>query len=230
MGIDMSPIVPGVYAIPGLRMGRSYLVADRDGLMLVDSSSAGCSSRILQAIDAIGRRPEELHTIFATHYHHDHTGNVEALQRHTPAALAVHTEDAPYVDGRRQWELMHGALARLPFRPRPKRYALNVARELREGDVIDVAGGLEVIHLPGHTPGNSGLYSKALGIVFTGDALMNTLGLRQPLRVSTHDPEQARASVRKLAQYDFEHALPGHGHPILSRANDKIAEWAKDWT
>jgi glyoxylase-like metal-dependent hydrolase (beta-lactamase superfamily II) len=225
----MHPILPGIYTIPGLKTGRSYLLEDRDGLTLVDTSSQGCASKILAAIEAIGRKPEELHTIVATHYHHDHTGNVARLREQTRARLYVHAEDAPFVGGRRPWTEVHGWSAALAQRFGPKPYHLKVDDELREGDVVRSIGGLVVVHLPGHTPGNIGLLSREQGVVFTGDALMNVLGLRLPLAVSSHDMGQAKESVRKLAGFDFEHALPGHGEPILGRASTKIAELANRW-
>jgi glyoxylase-like metal-dependent hydrolase (beta-lactamase superfamily II) len=229
LGIDMRPIVPGVYPIPGLKTGRSYLLAASDGLALVDSSSTGRAERIIAAIEAIGRRPSELHLIFATHYHHDHTGNVAELSRRTGAELWVHADDAPYVDGRIPWERTAGVVYSLADRFLPAPYTLPVDHEMREGDTFPALGGLSVVHLPGHTPGNSGLYAAAHGIIFTGDALMNVLGLRLPLAAATHDIALAHASVRKLAGYEFEHALPGHGAPILSRASEKIREWSERW-
>jgi glyoxylase-like metal-dependent hydrolase (beta-lactamase superfamily II) len=225
----MHPILPGIYTIPGLKTGRSYLLEDRDGLTLIDTSTHGCATKILTAIEAIGRRPEELHTIVATHYHHDHTGNVALLRERTRARLYVHADDAPYVDGRRPWAEVHGWSSGLAQRFGPKPYQLKIDDELHEGDVIRAMGGLTVVHLPGHTPGNIGLYSREHSVAFTGDALMNVLGLRLPLAVSSHDMDQVKESVRKLARFDFEHALPGHGEPILGRASDKIAELASRW-
>ncbi len=225
----MHATLPGIYAIPGLKTGRSYLLADRDGLTLIDTSSQGCAAKIIAAIEAIGRRPDELHTIVATHYHHDHTGNAGRLREETRARLYVHADDASFVDGRRSWAEVHGWSGALAQRFGPKPYRLKVDDELHEGDVVRSPGGLAVIHLPGHTPGEIGLYSREHGVVFTGDALMNVLGLRLPLVVSSHDMGQAKDSVRKLARFDFEHALPGHGEPILGRASMKISELADRW-
>jgi hypothetical protein len=58
---------------------------------------------------------------------------------------------------------------------------------------------------------------------------MNAVGLRLPPSMSSHDMNQARATVRMLAGLEFEHALPGHGQPVMSRANEKLAQWARKW-
>ena len=36
--------------------------------------------------------------------------------------------------------------------------------------------------------------------------------------------DAARRSICQRAELDFDIALPGHGHPIIGRANEKIAE------
>jgi glyoxylase-like metal-dependent hydrolase (beta-lactamase superfamily II) len=229
VGVDLREVADGIYPLRGLKTGRAYLLADHDGFALIDTSTSGCAARILDAIDALRRPARELHTIVCTHYHHDHTGNVAALRERTGARLLVHVDDAPYVDGRTPWDLARGRLGGLVDRFGPKPYALRVDGELREGDVVPLAGGLEVVHLPGHTPGSIGLYARGRGLIFTGDAMMNILGVRLAPSMSTHDVEVARQSARKLASLEFEIALPGHGHPVVGRASEKISEWTAKW-
>lgn len=49
-----------------------------------------------------------------------------------------------------------------------------------------------------------------------GDAVFNLGGrLGPPLSLATPDPEQARASMRRLGELEYEHLLPSHGPPIL---------------
>ena len=224
----MDLLAPGVYAITGLKMGRSYLVEGDGGVALIDTSTSDVSARILDAIAASGRRPEELRAIVATHYHYDHTGNAGALRERSGAELCVHAADVPYVEGTTPWMASPppwGFLDR--FGPEP--YGLKVDRTLSDGDVLPFAGGLRVIHTPGHTPGHISLYAKEQRALFTGDALMNVLGLRLPMSMSTHDMEAARRSVRALTELKFDVALPGHGAPIIGHASEKIGEWAKAW-
>jgi glyoxylase-like metal-dependent hydrolase (beta-lactamase superfamily II) len=224
----MDPIAPGIYAIPGLKMGRSYLVEGDEGLALVDTSSSDVSARILDTIAAAGHRPEDLRAIVATHYHYDHTGNAAALIERTGARLCVHADDVPYVDGRTPWMPL-----RPPFsmfdRAGAAAYALKVDEVLHDGDVLPYAGQLRVIHAPGHTPGHIALHAAERGVLFAGDSLMNTLGLRLPMSMSSHDMGQARRSIARLAELDFDVALPGHGAPIIGRASEKIAEWSRRW-
>jgi glyoxylase-like metal-dependent hydrolase (beta-lactamase superfamily II) len=225
----MREVADGIWAIDGLKMGRSYLIEDRDTLTLIDTSSAPAAEGILDAISRLHREPRHLKTIVATHYHHDHTGNVATLVERTGATLCVHAAEAPYVDGRERRMAMKGPLG--SFAPKPERiqYSLTVDRLLQSGDTLEAAGGLRVIHAPGHTPGHIALHAPARSVLFAGDAFMNLLGLRLPPAMSSHDMEQARQSIQRLAELHFEVALPGHGSPILSRASEKLAMWTKRW-
>jgi glyoxylase-like metal-dependent hydrolase (beta-lactamase superfamily II) len=220
-------VVPGVFAIEGLKTGRAYLVeGEGRELALVDTSSRGPATRILAAIDEAGRRAEDLRVIVATHYHLDHTGNAEALRERTGAALYVHADDAAYVDGRLPWMRLRGPLGWVDG---AKPYALQVDRALRDGDELPFAGGLRVVHAPGHTPGHIALYAPARQALFAGDAIMNTWGLHLPPRASTHDMAEARRSLARLAELSFEVMLPGHGPPVLGRASEKLAAYARAW-
>jgi glyoxylase-like metal-dependent hydrolase (beta-lactamase superfamily II) len=75
-------------------------------------------------------------------------------------------------------------------------------------------GGARVVHVPGHTPGSIALYVPGRKLLFVGDAAAHTFGLRPPIGAFTEDHAQARASIRKLAELDFEVACFGHGRPL----------------
>jgi glyoxylase-like metal-dependent hydrolase (beta-lactamase superfamily II) len=225
----VTQIAPGIHAIEGLRMGRAYIVEGAREVILVDTSSAGVADRIGDAVTAVGRRLDELTTIVATHYHFDHVGNAADVRERTGAQLCVHEGDAPYVEAKRPWQTGTSGLAALFSRFAPKQTAIRVDRVLHDGDVVGDRPGLQVIHAPGHTPGHIALYSRHHRTLFTGDALMNVLGLQLPPSGSTHDMLEAKRSIQRLVELDFDIALPGHGHPILSRANEKVAEWCRRW-
>ena len=57
----------------------------------------------------------------------------------------------------------------------PERYRLKPAKRARvveDGDIVDTGDrSFEVMHLPGHSPGSIGLWEKATGTLFSGDAL-----------------------------------------------------------
>ena len=57
-----------------------------------------------------------------------------------------------------------------------------MGEELTDGQVLPVAGGLRVVHTPGHSPGHASYLHEQTGVLITGDAIFNVLGLRWPLK------------------------------------------------
>lgn len=91
-----------------------------------------------------------------------------------------------------------------------------VDREMEDEEWLTAETRL--IHVPGHSPGNSALlFTGQHGVLFSGDSVVveqdGTLSL-PPARLSM-DPIESRDSVRHLLDYDFAAILPAHGEPIL---------------
>jgi glyoxylase-like metal-dependent hydrolase (beta-lactamase superfamily II)/ferredoxin len=88
-----------------------------------------------------------------------------------------------------------------------------VETKLRGADAIRLAPDLVVIPVPGHTPGSACLLWKDR-VLFTGDhlAYSERLGNLYAFRDACWmDWSVQVASMRRLAAYDFEWVLPGHG-------------------
>ncbi len=206
-------VAEGVHRIDGVRISNAYLVSADDGLLLVDTGIPGNAKRILAFIERLGRRPDELRTIVLTHWHIDHVGSVAGLKRLTGAQVAIHELDAPVLAGRERPAKGRRAMAVITrlFHLRP----VSADLRLRDGDRI---GGLEVVHVPGHTAGSIVL-RRDDGVVFSGDALLGDRhgGIRPPDPGLSLDPDQARASAEKIRALGFRLLLPGHGRPAAAR-------------
>ena len=107
---------------------------------------------------------------------------------------------------------------------------------IREGDLI--AGALRVIHLPGKSPGEIGLYFDPAhhavsrergGIVLLGDAIIGhppgALGLIPAHKLD--DPARLQQSLRKLLAYDFDVLLLCDGQSVLSGGKRRVAEFVQ---
>jgi glyoxylase-like metal-dependent hydrolase (beta-lactamase superfamily II) len=96
---------------------------------------------------------------------------------------------------------------------------------VREGGLI--AGALRVIHLPGKSPGEIGLYfdpahhgvsRKFGGILLLGDAVIGNPpgGLSLIPDSKLDDRARLKRSLRKLLDYEFQILLLCDGKPVLS--------------
>lgn len=50
--------------------------------------------------------------------------------------------------------------------------SISNARSFKDGDVLDVPGRPHVLHVPGHTPGESALYLPDRKVLISGDTLV----------------------------------------------------------
>jgi glyoxylase-like metal-dependent hydrolase (beta-lactamase superfamily II) len=111
---------------------------------------------------------------------------------------------------------------------------LVIDEPVREGGLV--AEALRVIHLPGKSPGEIGLYidpahhagSRELGgILILGDAIIGhppgTLGLIPEQKLD--NPAKLKLSLRKLLDYNFSVLLLCDGQPMLKDGKFKVAEF-----
>ncbi len=235
--ITPAPVVPGVWDLP-ISIVHAYLIADGDApdapLALVDTGLPGSAPAILSAVAALGRRPEDVRWIVATHLHVDHTGSLAELKRATGAEVMMHPADAAMVAEGRGGRTMHESPAPgsaqfvAGFDAALRRMeACATDRLLADGDELPFAGGARVVHAPGHAAGQVALLLPgAGGVLVAADALGNrgTLGWS----VGYEDLALGAASVRRLAELEFDTAAFGHGDPIVGGADAQFRRAARE--
>lgn len=223
----LEEIFPFVYGI-GMGYVNAFLIAEEDGLTLIDSGLRGRKKTLLGAVRKLGRRREELKHVLITHHHVDHTGSLAAVKAATGATAYVHPLDIPVVTGEKPvpgpnpasilGKIAGPLIARLPY---SQLEPSTVEHQLADGEELPMAGGMKVIHTPGHTLGHvSFLMPGHGGVLFAGDAAGHLLGrLGKPSLMFTEDMDQARQSMRKLAALEFDSACFGHGSVLKGQAN-----------
>jgi glyoxylase-like metal-dependent hydrolase (beta-lactamase superfamily II) len=211
-------LAPGVVRIPLTPMDLVNVFAFRDDdgqVTLVDAGLAGSPPRILRALAELGSSPADVTRIVVTHGHVDHVGGLSRLVEHTGAQVAVHDDDADDV------RLGRGA----PLDPtttfgrlRSRNSAADAApvdTELHDGDVLPVAGGLRVVHTPGHTPGHVSLLHEPTGTLITGDAIWNMRSRRTwPVMSFCSNVVLTKQTAHRLGELEYSTAAFTHGPEI----------------
>lgn len=79
---------------------------------------------------------------------------------------------------------------------------------LKDGDRIDIGGRtIEILHIPGHSPGHMCFWEAERGYLFTGDLVYrDTLFAYYP----STDPEAYLVSLERLAALPAEKVFPAH--------------------
>jgi glyoxylase-like metal-dependent hydrolase (beta-lactamase superfamily II) len=220
-------IVPGVAQVS---MGPiNAFVIETDHVTIIDTGYAGSEGVLLREVRALGWQPRDVRHILVTHAHHDHAGSLAALKAATGADAWAHEKEAAVIRrGTLSFPLTPspGLLPRILFRmfiPHgPVSYPIaEVDHVVTDGDVLPVAGGIRVVHVPGHTAGHLAfLWPQRGGVLFAADAAANFAGLGASLWHEDH--AEARRSLAKLASLDFAVACFGHGRPITRRAAERF--------
>jgi glyoxylase-like metal-dependent hydrolase (beta-lactamase superfamily II) len=230
--MPFTAIIPNVYEL-SLGPIHLYLLEDDNGLTLIDTGYKNSEQKIVAAVEALGKKPTDIHNIVLTHCHPDHAGSLAALKKITRASAWMHREDAEIVRGNAKIVLsqpapglVNAAMYRMfiknvpPFIP-----ATEIEHEIQDGETLPIAGGLKAIHTPGHSAGHIALLlPRDGGLLFVGDACSNMIGFGYS--VVYDDIEEGRRSLAKLAQFDFEAACFSHGTAQKQGADEKFrARW-----
>jgi glyoxylase-like metal-dependent hydrolase (beta-lactamase superfamily II) len=180
----------------------AYILYRGGEAAIVDTGVGGSEGSIEAALGEIGLGWGDVGTVVVTHLHPDHQGSLQAV-------IAATTESLPWFAGAADLEGIQ---------------APTEGQAVGDGDTV--FDGLDIIETPGHTPGHICVLDPVAGILVAGDALTGDGGVAGPNPDFTPDMEMANASVAKLASFDYEVALFGHGEPVVSGASTMVAELA----
>ena len=231
--MPLTPVVPNLYALD-LEGVNAYLLVAAEGLILIDTGSAGSAELIERELGALGYSLANIAHIVVTHAHADHAGGLAELRARTGATVWMHPLDAALV---REGVAMRPSTSPTPGLLNRLIYQLTIAQaprtvapaavdhEVEEGAVLPLAGGLRVIHTPGHSAGQIALFWSAHGgVLFAADAAINVAGLG--LFPAYESLAEGRASLARLAAHAFAVACFGHGRPLTRGADRRFrARW-----
>lgn len=195
-----------------------YLIEDDGGVTVFD---AGISS-MAAAVRAAAARLGGIKRVVLGHADADHRGAAPGLG----APVYCHPADVeaaespssirPYYDFSKLGP--HGRLFLPRMLPVWDGGAVQIAGTVAGGDQI---AGFRVLELPGHAPGLIGLYRESDRValvtdcVYTLDPQTGIKGhARVPHSAFNIDTEQARGSIRKLAEFEPSVAWAGHADPV----------------
>ena len=221
-------IVEGLYGI-GVGGVNVFLLEAPDGCVLIDAGFPEKAETILEALRGLGKQPKDVRHIVVTHGHPDHIGSLAALQRVTGAETWMHPLDAGIAragGGFRKLTPAPGLLNHLMLklvRPGTQVEPAVVDHEIEDGEELPVAGGLRVVHMPGHCAGQVALlWPRRGGVLFAADACMHVM--RLDWTIGYEDIVEGGRSLRKLNGLAFDVACFGHGRPIAGRAAERFKE------
>lgn len=216
------PVIDGVHAIPleydfGDRTMTIHptAVETERGLLLIDAGLPGAREQFESALDDAGHDVADARLLLFTHQDADHVGGYHDLDEvgGFDPLVAAPAAEAPAIDGR-ETPVKSEEGDRYP--------PVDVDLELVGGESLRTrAGPVRVVDTPGHTPGHVSLYFPEASLLLAGDALTVDDGsLAPPKPQYTPDWEEARTSVRELANFDVDRIVCYHGGVVDADGDD----------
>jgi glyoxylase-like metal-dependent hydrolase (beta-lactamase superfamily II) len=202
------------------------------GPTLVDTGLPGQLDAITTVLADAGVLVADLKQIILTHQDIDHVGSLHDLVQASHARVLAYAVETPYIDGGVPPRFARPEV--LAQRPELRAVAEGflftpVDEQLQDGARLDLAGGVQVIATPGHTPGHMCLYHERTRTLIAGDALTSNDGqLMGPNEGATPDMPTASQSVQKLAQLDVQTIICYHGGAVTVDANTQLRRVAQE--
>ena len=193
----------------------------KNGLVMIDTGLPGNTEIISNFLKKIKYSINDVAYIFITHYHQDHTGNVNAIKKISKAKVIANENEKE--------KLLNESLFNINYDD--VKSTINVNKEdfykttvridnIRRGKINadiylkaeETFDNIMVIDSPGHTKGHiSILYNN---ILIAGDAINNTNGIKPPFMFFCYDYADAVKSFNKLINIKSKMIIPFHGEII----------------
>ena len=194
-------------------MGCCFLLRDGHEAVMIDTGLFGETFFIRRLFRKLRLPPQSLKAILLTHGHLDHAGNVAWLKDWSGAKIFAHPNEQAHIDGNypyrgvNRWCGRLEAMGRKVFRTRPAK----IDEFLADGQTLPFWDGLEVVHLPGHTLGHCGFFSRRHSLLFSGDMFASYwFNVHKPPAIFTTAPELLPASAQKIAELKPRLMIPCH--------------------
>ncbi len=180
-----------------------YILYDGSYEAVIIDGAANSHSELKQIDDFINENHLIPKYIISTHGHLDHICGNYYLESHFRIPVLSHKDDDFFIENSLQLAKSFGYAIEQP--PKTDKYVKD-HEILKFGD-----SKLEVISIPGHTPGSIALYCAEDNFVIAGDALfLESIG-RTDLPLGDYDQLMNSILKRLFILPDNTIVLPGHG-------------------
>jgi glyoxylase-like metal-dependent hydrolase (beta-lactamase superfamily II) len=201
-----------VWQIADGEIDNIYLIEGRDSALLIDTGIGAAD--LNSFIKTLTRRPL---IIINTHSHPDHSGSNYQFKK-----VNAHPDDFNMLRFFGTNQMRKNITKNMMRNPLPDSLQYITSdtlyypplRPVRDGHIIDLGDRkIEVVHVPGHTPGSICLLDHRDKVLYTGDN-DNTLVWLHPqdaLPLETYLQSLKKLQAREK---EFHTLYPGHGEPI----------------
>ena len=237
--IEATKVFDNLYAIPSSswQQTTTWAIPTSEGIILLDSGEKGKTENVIAGLRKVGLDPAQVKYILLGHGHADHYGGAAYFQEHYATRVGTTAAD---------WDYMFPPDK--PLKPNDDRPHHDLV--LKEGQPVTLGGEtINIVEIPGHTPGSVGFFFKVtengqthtvgmFGGTIMGTGRIPTEGLNQYLHSVDHFLEIAKkmnvdVEIQNHAWFDdtpgrlarLKARKPGEPNPFLM----SIDKYTKFW-
>jgi len=197
-----------VYYVGGRELS-AYLLADEEGLILVNVGMDENVELVQASIRELGFDPARIRYVLITQAHLDHAGGALRIAQQSGAAVLAGEADVPL--------LKEGGLGDYVFGDDLTYPKVPMARAVADGETIRLGSlAVEVLATPGHTPGSTSWHlsvnhdgqSKIVLIAASVSVLANARLLDNPRYPDVLT--DFRRTYQRLSEIHYDYYLPDH--------------------
>lgn len=189
-----------------------YLIEGTDSALLVDNGIGA-----VNLIDFVKRITPLPLIVINTHGHPDHVGSNNQFEK-----VYAHPDDLEAIKYFTDRQVQQELLQHMVQSPIPDSIKFNGPDTLQVAKLVPVSDGyvfdlgnrkIEVIHVPGHTPGSICLLDSENKLLFAGDHIKQLVWVHMEESLPMEDYLNSLKKL-KARETEFEILLPGHHNPL----------------
>lgn len=163
--------------------------------------------------DFIAKKKLDVKLLLNTHAHIDHVLGNAFIKKKFGVALWLHRLEAPVL---KSAEVFSGVFGIPAFESSTADCEIKENEPIRFGNTA-----LEVLFVPGHSPGHVAFYNRTTGILLAGDVLFNRSIGRTDLPGGDYDTLMKSIRKKLYVLPDATQVYPGHG-PATTIGEEKL--------
>ncbi|MHA1907372.1 MAG: MBL fold metallo-hydrolase [Candidatus Thorarchaeota archaeon] len=215
---EIKEIAPGVFSITKLvhffaKIGvNAGIIKTPESIIFIDSGMSAHSGQYLWKTAEQHMKGTEGLYLILTHKDTDHCFGMNEIKKHGATVIA-HEHSAEIIDAGRD-------LSENPIVNRVRKQykdedvlgniVLSKPDKIITGDtILDLGQEIQLLSIPGHTPGDMAVYHQKSKVLFAGDAILE--GMDPYIRPDSINIESWISNLERLKELDIDWIVPGHG-------------------
>ena len=220
----------------GVRGFNAYLypIPNTNKYILIDTLSENRHHIIQEELKKRNIKMDDIALVFITHYHNDHAGNCQILQKEIKAPFACPIMECKYLTTGTAIPPVHSLYSFVKFIASflsVKSPAYESKLQYRGGEILKEYGDIKILHTPGHTNGSLSIIGND-GNCFIGDILWGNFWKKNDpklhLLLVYESYPKVLNSLKLLLNEKCERFHSGHGYEFDRASLIKFIENHKE--